>query len=68
MTEGRQLFWDSFASGRLFARRQSFWDSLWIILGSRERDWLSMLLSLMFQVSETQGVGGRGRGGERGWR
>lgn len=64
MTEGRELFWDSFASGKLFARRQTFWDSLWIIMGSRERDWLGMLLNLMFQVSEREGMGGRaGQGG-----
>lgn len=50
VAEGRELFWESYAAGKLFAQRRTFWDSLWIILGSRERDWLSMLLNLLFQV------------------
>ncbi|KAL4458505.1 hypothetical protein ABPG75_013370 [Micractinium tetrahymenae] len=48
--EGKELFWESFASGKVFAQRQSFWDALFVILGSRERDWLAMLLNLLIRT------------------
>lgn len=48
--EGKELFWDSFSSGKVFAQRQSFWDAFFVILGSRERDWLAMLLNLLIQT------------------
>jgi hypothetical protein len=37
----------SFQSGKLFAQRQSFWDALFTVLNSRDRDWLSMLIQLI---------------------
>jgi len=49
--EGRELFWESYQSGKVFAQRQSFWDAFFVILDSRDRDWLGMLLSLLFRVS-----------------
>ena len=48
--EGREVFWESFAFGKVFAQRQSFLDAIFTILGGRERDWLSLLLQLLFQV------------------
>lgn len=50
MEESKELFWESFSSGKVFAQRQSFWDALFVILGSRERDWLAMLLNLLIRV------------------
>ncbi|EFN54176.1 hypothetical protein CHLNCDRAFT_135614 [Chlorella variabilis] len=48
--EGRELFWESFNSGKVFAQRQTFIDSIFTILDSRDRDWISMLLQLLFQT------------------
>jgi hypothetical protein len=48
--EGRELFWSSFTSGKVFAQRQSFFDAIFTILDRRERDWLGMLLQLLFQT------------------
>ena len=28
VAEGRKLFWDSFETGKVFGRRQTFWDGL----------------------------------------
>lgn len=50
MEEGRELFWESFNSGKVFAQRQTFIDSIFTILDSRDRDWISMLLQLLFQT------------------
>lgn len=50
MEEGRELFWSSFTSGKVFAQRQSFFDAIFTILDRRERDWLGMLLQLLFQT------------------
>lgn len=54
--EGRELFRESFASGKLFAQQRSFFDALFTILGSRDRDWLSLLLQLLFQARRWCGV------------
>ncbi|KAL4426500.1 hypothetical protein ABPG77_008358 [Micractinium sp. CCAP 211/92] len=48
--ESKELFWEFFSSGKVFAQRQSFWDALFVILGSRERDWLAMLLNLLIRT------------------
>lgn len=40
----------SFEGGKIFARRQSFWDAFFTIIGSRERDWLMLLLQLLIQA------------------
>ncbi|PSC71398.1 ATP-dependent helicase deoxyribonuclease subunit B [Micractinium conductrix] len=48
--EAREQFWESYASGKLFAQRQTFWDAFFVIIGSRERDWLAMLLNLLFRT------------------
>jgi hypothetical protein len=48
--EAKELFSESFASGKLFAQRQSFFDALFTILANRDRDWLSLLLQLLFQT------------------
>lgn len=34
----------------MFAQRQSFFDAIFTILDRRERDWLGMLLQLLFQT------------------
>ncbi|PRW60003.1 hypothetical protein C2E21_1530 [Chlorella sorokiniana] len=48
--EGRELFKDSFAAGKLFAQRQSFWDAFFIVMSRREGDWLGLLLRLLLQT------------------
>ena len=36
VAEGRKLFWDSFETGKVFGRRQTFWDGL-VRFGLRQR-------------------------------
>lgn len=47
LEESRQLLWSSFQSGKVFAQRQTFWDSLFSIFDSRERPWFVLLLQLL---------------------
>lgn len=66
MEEGRELFWDSYAAGKLFAQRQSMWDAAFTVIGSRDRD-LGLLLRLLLQTLFNFFTGmtvrcGRGRG------
>lgn len=49
--ESKQLFWSSYESGKVFARRQSFWDALWIIIGGRDKDWAIQLIQLIVTVA-----------------
>ncbi len=37
----------SWEAGKVFARRQTFWNALFTILGSRERDMASLLVQLL---------------------
>ncbi|KAK9811408.1 hypothetical protein WJX72_003432 [[Myrmecia] bisecta] len=46
--ESRALFWRSFESGKVFARRQTFWDTVVNIMTARERNALTMALELLF--------------------
>ena len=48
--ESRAMLWKSFESGKVFAQRQTFWDAFFTILNSRDRDWVSMLLDLLFRA------------------
>jgi ABC-type phosphate/phosphonate transport system permease subunit len=47
LEESRALLWRSFESGKVFAQRQTFWDSLFNLMGSRDKDWLYLLLQLL---------------------
>lgn len=43
-----QAFWDSFESGKLFAKRQSVWDVTWeVIFGGFDRDAVSLLMRVL---------------------
>ena len=55
--ESRALLWKSFESGKVFAQRQTFWDSLFTILNSRDRDWISLLLNLLLTALVNYTVG-----------
>lgn len=57
LEESRALLWKSFESGKVFAQRQTFWDSLFTILGSRDRDWLSLLINLLITAIVNYTVG-----------
>ncbi|CAD7699611.1 unnamed protein product [Ostreobium quekettii] len=50
LSEGRQLFWDSYGRGKLFAQRQSLWDAIYSLLLSRESDALGRILNLVVIV------------------
>lgn len=47
LEESRQLLWSTFHSGRVFAQRQTFWDSMFAIFDSREKAWFVLLLELL---------------------
>ncbi|KAK9839900.1 hypothetical protein WJX74_000074 [Apatococcus lobatus] len=47
LEESRQLFWQSFNSGKVFAQRQTFWDTVVNIIFARERNAISMVLELL---------------------
>lgn len=57
LEESRALLWNSFESGKVFAQRQTFWDSLFTILGSRDRDWVSLLINLLITAIVNYTVG-----------
>jgi len=57
LEESRAKLWESFSSGKVFAQRQTFWDSLFTILGSRERDWVILLIQLLFTAMINYTVG-----------
>lgn len=44
------MFWESFASGKVFAQRQSFLDAFFALLDRRERDVLGLFFQLLFQT------------------
>jgi len=46
--EGRDLLWSSFGRGKAIAQRQTFWDSIFQMLSSRDKDWFVILLQLLF--------------------
>jgi hypothetical protein len=58
LEESRSLLWSSFESGKVFSQRQTFWDSLFTILGSRDRDWISLLFNLLITAIVNYTVGG----------
>jgi hypothetical protein len=45
--ESRELLWANFQSGKVFAQRQTFWDSIFTLFDSREKDWLVVLIQLL---------------------
>jgi hypothetical protein len=47
LEESRQLLWSSFYSGKVFAQRQTFWDSIFAIFDSREKAWYVLLFELL---------------------
>jgi len=51
------MLWKSFESGKVFAQRQTFWDALFTIINSRDRDWISMLLNLLLTALVNYTVG-----------
>ena len=55
--ESRTLLWNSFESGKLFAQRQTFWDSIFTLLNSRRDDWFVLLLQLLFTALINYTVG-----------
>ena len=57
LEESRSMLWNSFESGKVFAQRQTFWDALFTILGSRERDWLVLLLQLLLTALVNYTIG-----------
>ncbi|KAI8108977.1 hypothetical protein M9435_005394 [Picochlorum sp. BPE23] len=56
--ESRKMLWTSFDSGKVFAQRQTFWDSLFTILRARDRDWVSLLVNLLLTALVNYTVGG----------
>lgn len=56
--ESRKMLWTSFDSGKVFAQRQTFWDSLFTILRARDRDWVSLLIHLLLTALVNYTVGG----------
>lgn len=57
LEETRSLLWNSFDSGKVFAQRQTFWDTLFNILDSRDKDWVFLLLQTLFTALMNYTVG-----------
>ena len=47
LEESREMLWDYFKSGKNFAQRQSFFDSIFALFDSRDKDWLSVFLQIL---------------------
>lgn len=45
--EGRNLFWQSYSRGKVFAQRQTLWDAVFTLLNSRENDTISRIIELL---------------------
>ncbi|KAK9862020.1 hypothetical protein WJX84_004250 [Apatococcus fuscideae] len=50
LEESRLLFWQSFNSGKVFAQRQTFWDTLVNVIFTRDRNVISMAIELLCTV------------------
>ena len=48
--ESKALFWRAFDQGKVFARRQTFWDALFGILASHDKHWLQLLIELIIKT------------------
>lgn len=51
LMETRRLFWDSYESGKVFARRQTFYDAVFaVIYGRTEEHFLAFILKWLFNT------------------
>ena len=57
LEEARSSLWRSFENGKVFARRQTFWDSLFHLIGSRDKDWPVLVVQLLFTALINYSVG-----------
>lgn len=51
MDESRALFWQSFEAGKVYGRRQTFWDMVMRAFSARDRNFVSLLIELIFTVA-----------------
>ena len=58
LEESRQLLWTSFDTGKVFAQRQTFWDSIFALFDSRDKDWFTLLVQLLFTAVINYTIGG----------
>lgn len=58
LEESRQLLWTSFDTGKVFAQRQTFWDSIFAVFDSRDKDWFTLLIQLLFTAVINYTIGG----------
>ena len=55
--ESRELLWSNFQSGKVFAQRQTFWDSIFTLFDSREKDWFVVLIQILFTALVNYTIG-----------
>mmetsp|Transcript_13739 Transcript_13739/g.17902 ORF Transcript_13739/g.17902 Transcript_13739/m.17902 type:complete len:311 (-) Transcript_13739:45-977(-) len=48
--EARSKFWNAFEKGKVFAKRRSFWDTLFMVMSRKDENVISFVLSWVFQV------------------
>ena len=46
--EYKELLWSTFQSGKVFAQRQTLWDSIFALFDSREKDTIFLLFQILF--------------------
>jgi len=57
LEESRELLWTNFQGGRVFAQRQTLFDSIFTLIGSREKDWFFILLQILFTALVNYTIG-----------
>jgi hypothetical protein len=57
LEESRELLWQNFESGKVFARRQTLFDSIFTLFDSREKDWFFILIQILFTALVNYTIG-----------
>jgi hypothetical protein len=57
LEESRELLWTNFHSGKVFAQRQTLFDSIFTLLDSREKDWFFVLIQILFTALVNYTIG-----------
>lgn len=57
LEESRELLWSYFQSGKVFAQQQSFFDTIFTLFDSRDKDWFTILIQILFTTIINYTVG-----------
>jgi hypothetical protein len=57
LEESRALLWENFNLSKDFAKRQTFWETLFNVLYSRDKDWIYLLFQLLLTALVNYTIG-----------